>query len=321
MKGSDMKGNDMKGDENATGTDGSVYINIVGGKTYVTVDGNDVDGIDSNGILYIGGEAEVYASIKGGNIYGNMAVLDAEGTNVIVEGATVIATSGEMGNSENKDGNKNGNMTENMKNDNVNMNNNNNNKRKRQESQNENMIGNMNDNMKPMFNNTMENDINNMNRTMNGNVNENMKPMFNNTMDNNMNNMNGNMPNGNMGGMNESGSVNQPYIQTTVNTQNAGTQIIIKDRNDQVIVSFTPNVSYSSILITSPSMIAGENYTIITGDDSITAMASEADTGSVSAPSVISSTDTSFNLTSFGYNVQPKYFTIFILLTFIYYII
>ncbi|ORX65295.1 hypothetical protein BCR32DRAFT_272797 [Anaeromyces robustus] len=78
----------------ATGTDGSIYVNIVGGKTYVTVQGRDVDGIDSNGVLYIGGIAEVYACNNGGAIYGNMAAFDAEGMNAIDSNAVVIATAG-----------------------------------------------------------------------------------------------------------------------------------------------------------------------------------------------------------------------------------
>ena len=77
-----------------SGTDGSVYINIVGGKTYITVPGGDVDCIDANGVLYIGGTAEVYGSIGYGSIYGNMSVLDADGSNAICANATVIATSG-----------------------------------------------------------------------------------------------------------------------------------------------------------------------------------------------------------------------------------
>eukprot|EP00833_Pecoramyces_ruminatium_P007241 jgi/Orpsp1_1/1181273/evm.model.c7180000076574.1 len=68
------------------------------------VQGNDVDGIDSNGVLYIGGEAEVYTSIEGGDIYGNMAALDADGTNAIVSGATVLAVAGSnSGSSPNND--------------------------------------------------------------------------------------------------------------------------------------------------------------------------------------------------------------------------
>jgi len=72
--------------------DESIYINIVGGKTYVNAVGLDFDGIDSNGILYIGGEAEVYTSVYGGEIFGPFSPLDADGEDMIAPGATVIAT-------------------------------------------------------------------------------------------------------------------------------------------------------------------------------------------------------------------------------------
>jgi len=58
-----------------------------------------------------------------------------------------------------------------------------------------------------------------------------------------------------------------------------------------VIASYTPNVTYSSILISSPAMVSGETYTIITGENSITATASEVCTDSINAPSVTSPTD------------------------------
>eukprot|EP00833_Pecoramyces_ruminatium_P004855 jgi/Orpsp1_1/1178887/evm.model.c7180000067110.1 len=190
----------------STGTDGSVYINIVGGKTYVTVQGNDVDGIDSNGVLYIGGEAEVYISNDGGAIYGNMAALDAEGTNAICSGATVLATAG---GSNTGGGNFGG----------------------------------------------------------------------------------GNFGGGSFGGDNnrggrmwkrqgfgmESGNVYQPNIQTTITSQAAGTEITVKDSNNNVIASFTPINAYSSILVTSPKMVAGQKYTIIAGSSSQTATASSGD--------------------------------------------
>ncbi|OUM63463.1 hypothetical protein PIROE2DRAFT_10009, partial [Piromyces sp. E2] len=291
----ERKGN-RQGNENATGKDGSVYINIVGGKTYVTVDGNDVDGIDSNGVLYIGGDAQVYASITGGDIYGNMGVLDAEGSNSIVEGATVIATAtgmgmggsmnGNMTPPNNENNNDNNNNNDNSKNNNNDSNNENNNKTKRQGPEN----GNINDN-KNIMNNIKGNSFNNTMDNIDGNK-------FKNNTDSNMNKGNKHGGNGDMGemngmggGMNESGRISQPYIQTTINTQNAGTQINVKDSKDKVIVTHTPDVSYSSILITSPSMVADETYTIITGDETNTATASETCTDTINAPSVISSTD------------------------------
>ncbi|KAL6609238.1 hypothetical protein U3516DRAFT_754745 [Neocallimastix sp. 'constans'] len=59
-----------------------LYINIIG------------DGIDFKSVLYIGSDAEVYVNVERSDIYGNMAALDVEGTNVIVPGSTVFATSG-----------------------------------------------------------------------------------------------------------------------------------------------------------------------------------------------------------------------------------
>jgi len=250
----------------ATGTDGSVYINIVGGKTYVTVEGNDVDGIDSNGVLYIGGEAEVYASISSGDIYGNMATLDAEGSNSIVKSATVIATVGSMGgNSGGSSGGSPGGSSGGNPPDFPG----NKTKRQRQSGKSD------------------------------GRPNGNMGGM------------------GGMGGMNESGKIYQPYIQTNVNNQNAGTEISVKNSNGDVIVTYTPNTSYSTILVTSPSMVAGESYTIVTGNDSTNAVASEASSGSVDSPSVSTPTDTitknnSNSSTSNGYIIQPKIITILI---------
>jgi len=196
----------------STGTDGSVYINIVGGKTYVTVQGNDVDGIDSNGVLYIGGNAELYASNQGGAIYGNMAAFDAEGTNAICSGATVIGTAGGSSSSGGWGRWKRSNRFE-----------------KRQG---------------PGGRNGM----------------------------------------GGMGG--ESGSIYQPYIQVTLSTQNAGTQLTVKDSSNNIIASYTPINTYSSVLVTSPKMVSGASYTVIAGNSSQTAVASSPANGTVNAPSI-----------------------------------
>jgi len=76
--------------------DGSIYVNIVGGKTYIDVINEDCDGIDTNGIFYVGGNAEVYVSVNGGEIYGPISTVDAEGANSVVAGATFVATAGDM---------------------------------------------------------------------------------------------------------------------------------------------------------------------------------------------------------------------------------
>ncbi|OUM61588.1 hypothetical protein PIROE2DRAFT_12369 [Piromyces sp. E2] len=315
MQGSKQNGGKPGGGmpgENS-GSDGSVYINIVGGKTYVTVQGNDVDGIDANGVLYIGGEAEVYASINGGDVYGNMAALDADGTNAIVAGATVVVTAdSNMGGGMGGHGNSGGNGRQNNGNMNNNNNNNNNDNAnnggditapptKRQE-QTQGQTQGQDQGQIPQGGFT-----GNMNSTdPNGGM---MGP----------GGMGGPGGSGGMGGMGgpmgESGSIYQAYIKTSVNSQTAGTEIIVKDSNGNAIISYAPITSYSTILVSSPSLVAGQTYTITTGSDSITATASEADTGSVDPPSVTSPAEALLkkNSTSNGNSIKFNLFSIIIL--------
>jgi len=75
----------------------------------------------------------------------------------------------------------------------------------------------------------------------------------------------------------ESGTVKQANIQVTVNTQEAGVEIILKDSDDNVIVQHKPDAKYSKILISTPQIIAGANYTLITGTETQTVTASEAE--------------------------------------------
>jgi len=207
-------------------SDGSVYINIVGGRTFITVQGNDLDGIDSNGDLYIGGNAEVYVSNQGGAIYGNMAAFDADGMNAICSGATVIGTAGGSSSSGCW---------------------------KRQWSR-----GGFSGGGFPGQGGSSG-----------------------------ASGASGSSGSGGM--MGETGSVYQPYIQTSVTTQNGGTTITVKDKNNNIIATFTPINAYSSILVTSPQMVAGQTYTIVTGNSSQTATASSAASGSVNPPSVTTS--------------------------------
>jgi len=76
-----------------TENDKQVYVRISGGRVHVAVDGMDVDGIDSNGSLYIGGDAEVFVDHAAGVIYGTLASLDAAGSNVIDILPTALVTS------------------------------------------------------------------------------------------------------------------------------------------------------------------------------------------------------------------------------------
>eukprot|EP00833_Pecoramyces_ruminatium_P011554 jgi/Orpsp1_1/1185586/evm.model.c7180000094482.1 len=72
--------------------DEQVYVRITGGKIHIKNDGDDSDGIDSNGSLYIGGDAEVYVDYAAGTLFGFMATLDASGTGIINNNSTVLLT-------------------------------------------------------------------------------------------------------------------------------------------------------------------------------------------------------------------------------------
>jgi len=169
----------------ATVTDKSVYINIIGGKTYTSSIATDVDGVDpNNGILYIGAKAELYASVQGGAVNGLMDSLKVGNYNAIVSSATVIATAG--------------------------------------------------------------------------------------------------------GGKVEGGTdkIHQNYILTSVTAQYGNTPIKVKDASGQDILTYTPSISYSSLLITSPKLVAGETYTIETGTDTKTEQAVSGTPGTVDSPSL-----------------------------------
>jgi len=285
-----------------SGKNGEVYVNIVGGKTFITVEGFDTDGIDANGALYIGGEAELYVSHQGGDIYGNMAALDADSGNSIVAGATVIATAGGSsgmggfggpgggfggpgGGFGGPGGGQGG-------------------------------QGGQGDFPPPDFQGQgdfpppdfqgqgdfpppdfqgqgdfPQPDFNNTQFAVGP---DGMPPEFNNTQARGPGGRGrgGGGPPGGMGGgmggppFEESGKVYQAKIQTSFDTQAADTEIVIKDAEGNVIASFTPIIEFSKILATSPKMVVGETYTIIAGNVIETAVAEAAAEGSVNSPSV-----------------------------------
>ncbi|OUM64532.1 Non-catalytic module family DOC2 [Piromyces sp. E2] len=188
---SDPNKSSMENKMNKSGTDGSVYINIVGGKSYITVEDINSDGIDANGVLYIGGNAEVYVSYQGNSIYGTNSVFSSDGDNSIAFGATIIG------------------------------------------------LANGNSNQQKQQNNNKS-----------------------------------------------TGKIYQPYIHASVSNQAAGTKIIVKDSSNNIIASFDPVYSYSSIIVTSPKIVAGKTYTIIMGNTFQTFKASSPATGTINAPSI-----------------------------------
>jgi len=245
-----------------TENDEQVYIKITGGKVHVLVEGMDVDGIDSNGSLYIGGNSEVYVTNSSGDIYGNMAALDAEGSNVIDVGATVIAIAGSssMGGpggqggpngqggqgGPNGQGGPGGNMT-------------------------------LPDGFsgRPNESNMTQQDIDslmqNFNQTQNGGMNG---PQDRKNKNGNDGQEGHERPDGMGGGPgNETSTVKQAYINITVDNQEAGTQITVKDDDGNTIIEYEPEVAYSKILITTPKLQEGSTYTVIAGTATQTAVA------------------------------------------------
>ncbi|ORX77640.1 hypothetical protein BCR32DRAFT_295505 [Anaeromyces robustus] len=72
--------------------DEQVYINIVGGKIVIRVDGEENDGLDSNGSIFIGGNAEIYVNAFYGATFGGMGGVDSDGFKSINNNATVLIT-------------------------------------------------------------------------------------------------------------------------------------------------------------------------------------------------------------------------------------
>jgi len=265
--------------ENTTGwptgqAQGNVYINIVGGKVYVHVKGNELDCIDANGTLYIGGDAEVYVSMNGGSIYGFFAALDADEELYLDKGATIIATAGGSG-SGGFGGFGGGGFW----------------KRhglKKRQWNGGNTAGGWN-----MGGGNMGGNMGGGNTAGGWN-------MGGGNMGGNMGGGNAaggwNMGGGNMGGFGGfggggmtgmlEGKCYQPSISITVSNQSENTPISVKDSRGTLIASYTPPNPYGSILITSPKLVAGQTYTIVTGNTQQNAVAGDAEVGNPNPPSV-----------------------------------
>ena len=67
--------------------------------------------------------------------------------------------------------------------------------------------------------------------------------------------------------MNFGSDSTQGSILVTVSNQEAGTKVTLKDANGKVLVSYTPDKAYSSVLISTAGMVKGETYTIIAGTE------------------------------------------------------
>ncbi len=60
-------------------------------------------------------------------------------------------------------------------------------------------------------------------------------------------------------------SSKQGVIALSVGSQSAGTEIVLTDKKGKEIVSYTPELSYQVVIISTPDMVSGETYTIKVG--------------------------------------------------------
>jgi len=222
--------------------DNKVYVRITGGKVYIVVAGGDVDGIDSNGSLYIGADAEVYISNSSGGIYGTMATVDAGGSLIIDYYATALLTGIGMSGPPPPPG--------------------------------------------MMNNGTIEEVM----TTFPEYKKEEIMQVLEEKRKKEPPPPGGFPPPGFEGedgqffpppppgppppGFDEEGTVLQPYIKVKLEyNQPIGTDIIVKDSDDEVLIEHKSRAQFGEILFTSPKIIEGETYTVIAGNSTATAVA------------------------------------------------
>ena len=220
--------NDIDNSENPdidTRFDEQVYIRITGGKVQVTVEGNVVDGIDSNGSLYIGGNAEVYVSSLYGGIFGHLAAIDSIGTKLIGEGATAFLTaSGKFTGMPGMPGTEEDSIPDTVE-----------------------------DVLKLYPDYTIEEAEELLVKILEL---EKTKSEDNFVYDE---------PN--------AGKCLQPFIRVSFKIQERGTLLKILDSKNNTLIEHSPTSHYAIILYTSPEIIVGETYTVVTGDVTETVVA------------------------------------------------
>ena len=57
----------------------------------------------------------------------------------------------------------------------------------------------------------------------------------------------------------------QGLISVSLNAQTEGTAITLTDQDGNEIISYTPELSYAVIILSSPDIISGETYTLTAG--------------------------------------------------------
>ncbi|ORX46829.1 hypothetical protein BCR36DRAFT_356169 [Piromyces finnis] len=222
----DPKGPPVKSRKN----DKQVYIRVTGGKLRLYVDGFNTDGLDANGSLYIGGNAQIYIDNAEGDIFGNMCALDSDGSNTIDNGATVIVAAAGLDTP----------------------------KPPREMTIKD---------IKKMFKDKTDEELEELLKMFNGGgpagpapegpIPEGPIPE-------------GPIPEGPIpaGPKPEDNSyIKQPYLRTLFNYEKEiGDEIVVKDSKGEIIHTYKPRTKFTEVLVTSPKIIEGETYSVIYGD-------------------------------------------------------
>ena len=60
----------------------------------------------------------------------------------------------------------------------------------------------------------------------------------------------------------------QGVVAVRVGNQNAGTNIVLKNKSDNIIIEYAPELSFAVVILSSPDIVSGETYTITVGSES-----------------------------------------------------
>ena len=60
----------------------------------------------------------------------------------------------------------------------------------------------------------------------------------------------------------------QGLIAVSVGNQTAGTQITLMDGSGKALISYTPELSFAVVILSSPNILQGETYTLTVGSAS-----------------------------------------------------
>ena len=59
----------------------------------------------------------------------------------------------------------------------------------------------------------------------------------------------------------------QGVLALQVGNRSAGTEIVVKDSTEKVLIAYTPELDFAVVIISSPDLLKGETYTIMIGSD------------------------------------------------------